>query len=81
MPNERQSGDGLTRRQRIAVERLTKFAVEWGVMVGRGAYADEIYELHPGDPRHATCRASDIAALLEIVEPPSPNRSKPHDQG
>lgn len=51
-----------------AIERLTKFAVEWSVLMAAGHYSDLVYGLHGGDVREAELRHSDICALLEFVE-------------
>lgn len=48
-----------------AWDRLHKFAVEWKTLENRGGRDSVVYELHPGDPRHAVCDINDIIALLE----------------
>lgn len=48
-------------------DRLHKFAVEWKMLQNRGCRDGVVYELHPGDPRHAICGIDDIIALLEAA--------------
>lgn len=57
----------MSERQELAIERLRAFATEWNIMKARGHRDNFIYELHPGDPRHAVCRLDDILELLELV--------------
>lgn len=49
------------------IERLEKFALEWGVLIAGGRYGNLIYGLHTGDAREAELRHTDLCDVLALV--------------
>lgn len=49
-------------------ERPRRIQPSEEMMEQRSSYTSTVYELHPGDPRHAVCDINDIIKLLEAVD-------------
>lgn len=76
MTNKDTRLDGVGRNP---IERLEKFATEWGVLIAGGRYGNIIYGLHTGDKREAELRHTDLCdvlAMLAALQSPPPSVSE-----